>query len=219
MSVYPQLLFVAGPNGAGKSTFSKKLSQPGAVIFDVDQIIPRIKAQSPDMPQKEVYQAATQEFFNQAASAVRQRRHFTLETNFRDEQLMDIVAQFKQHGYITSMIYLALKSIKESTSRVNQRVKNGGHHVDFKNIKQNYDLGLEYLQRFADRFDKLEILDTSGDLIRLRSLLRVQENQLVYFTNDPPEWIEPILNEIAARFRSNDRGYDDDESWSRGRGR
>jgi dephospho-CoA kinase len=36
----PQLLFVAGPNGAGKSTFSKTFSKPGAIIFDVDKVIP-----------------------------------------------------------------------------------------------------------------------------------------------------------------------------------
>jgi predicted ABC-type ATPase len=46
MSNNPQLLFVAGPNGAGKSTFSKELSEPDAVIFDVDKVIARIKAQS-----------------------------------------------------------------------------------------------------------------------------------------------------------------------------
>ena len=51
----PQLLFVAGPNGAGKSTFSKELSLPGAVIFDVDKVIARIEAQSPGIPKKQVY--------------------------------------------------------------------------------------------------------------------------------------------------------------------
>lgn len=219
MSVYPQLLFVAGPNGAGKSTFSKELSKPGAVIFDVDKVVAHIKAQSPGMPKKQIYQAATDEFFKQVTDAVRQRRHFTLETNFRDKQLMDIVAEFKRHGYTTSMVYLTLENIDQSVSRVNQRVKHGGHYVDLKNIKENYDLGLAYLERFADRFDNLEILDASDNLFQLRSLLSVQQNQLMHLTNVAPEWIKPILNEIAARFNSNDRGTDDDQAWSRGRGR
>ena len=105
----PQLLFVAGPNGAGKSTYSRDLSEPGAIIFDVDKVIARIEAQSPSMPKKNVYQAATEEFFNQATEAVRHKQHFTLETNFRDDQLSDIVAQFKQYGYTTNMVYLTLK--------------------------------------------------------------------------------------------------------------
>lgn len=44
MSNNPQFLIIAGPNGAGKSTFSNKLSEPGAVIFDVDKVIARIEA-------------------------------------------------------------------------------------------------------------------------------------------------------------------------------
>lgn len=66
MSNNPLLLFVAGPNGAGKSTYSKDLSEPGAIIFDVDKVIARIEAQSPGMSKKQVYDAATQEFFEQA---------------------------------------------------------------------------------------------------------------------------------------------------------
>jgi predicted ABC-type ATPase len=127
MSDNPQLLFVAGPNGAGKSTFSKDLSEPDAVIFDVDKVIARIEAQSPDMPKKQVYEEATEDFFKQATAAVNDKRHFTLETNFRDDNLADIVAEFKRHGYTTNMIYLTLKNINQSIYRVNQRVENGGH--------------------------------------------------------------------------------------------
>ena len=221
MSNNPQLLFVAGPNGAGKSTFSKLLSEPDAVIFDVDKIIARLEARSPDMPKKQIYQEATNEFFNQATAAVKQQRHFTLETNFRDHQLMDIVAEFKRFGYTTNMIYLTLKNIKESTSRVNQRVKNGGHYVDHDNITKNYNQGLQYLVHFADRFDNLEIVDASGTFGQLRSLLSIQQNRIVHITDNLPEWIKPELNNIADRFRPNDRDIDNDETWSRppGRGR
>jgi len=93
MSNNPQLLFVAGPNGAGKSTFSKELSEPGAIIFDVDKVIARIEAQSPGIPKKKVYEEATKEFFNQANDAIRQKRHFTLETNFRDKELVSCQLQ------------------------------------------------------------------------------------------------------------------------------
>jgi predicted ABC-type ATPase len=134
MSNNPQLLFVAGPNGAGKSTYSKDLSEPGAIIFDVDKVIARTEAQSPDMPKKQVYDAATQEFFKQANEAVRHKQHFTLETNFRDKELVDIADEFKRYGYTANMVYLTLENIDQSTSRVNERVLDGGHFVDHKNI-------------------------------------------------------------------------------------
>ncbi len=200
MSANPQLLFVAGPNGAGKSTFSKNISEPGAVIFDVDKVIARIEAQWPDMPQKQVYQEATNEFFKQVAGAVKQKQHFTLETNFRDENLLDIVAEFKRHGYTANMIYMTLKSVKESVSRVNQRVKNGGHYVDLNNIEQNYTLGLQYLESFAHRFDNLEIITTSGDDFQIRSLLSIRQQKLVYLSTDLPFEIEDIIKRIVDQF-------------------
>lgn len=204
MSNNPQLLFVAGPNGAGKSTFSKELSEPDAIIFDVDIVVARIEAQSPDMPKKRVYEDATKEFLKQAIAAVENKRHFTLETNFRDDDLIDIVAEFKRYGYTTNMIYLTLESIDQSVFRVNQRVKNGGHFVDLKTIEQNYKLGLQYLEKYADRFDNLEIINASGDFGKMRSLLSVQEKKLVYLNEYLPNWIENELTNIASHYKNND---------------
>jgi predicted ABC-type ATPase len=219
MSNNPQLLYVAGPNGAGKSTFSKDLSEPGAIIFDVDKVIARIEAQSPDMPKKQVYDTATQEFFNQANEAVRLQQHFTLETNFRDKELVDIAAQFKEYGYTTNMVYLTLESIEESISRVKERVLDGGHFVDHKNILLNYHEGLQYLERFADSFDKLAIINSSKDPGKFKSLLKIENQQLVYVADDLPVGVEQTIINIADRYNS--RRLDDDENRgpTRGRGR
>jgi predicted ABC-type ATPase len=211
MSNNPQLLYVAGPNGAGKSTFSKELSEPGAIIFDVDKVIARIEAQSPGMPKKKVYDTATQEFFNKANEAIRLKQYFTLETNFRDKELVDIAAQFKRYGYTTNMVYLTLESIEQSTVRVNERVLDGGHFVDHKNILLNYNEGLQYLERFANRFDKLEIIHNLKDRGKFKSLLNIENQQLVYLSADLPAGVEQTVINIADLYRNNSRGEDDDE--------
>ena len=221
MSNNPQLLYVAGPNGAGKSTFSKELSAPGAIIFDADKVIARIEAQAPGMPKKKVYDTATQEFFNQAKEAIRLKQHFTLETNFRDAELMDIAQEFKRYGYTTNMVYLTLDSIEQSIYRVNNRVLNGGHFVDHKNIRLNYDEGLQYLERFADGFDNLEIVDGSKDFGGFKSLLSRKQQELVYLSTDLPASVKQTILNIADRYRNNSRDEDNDEeqSWDYGRGR
>jgi len=216
MSNNPQLLYVAGPNGAGKSTFSRDFSEPGAVIFDVDKVIARIEAQSPSMPKKQVYDTATQEFFKQANEAVRLKQHFTLETNFRDEGLVDIVAQFKRRGYTTSLLYLTLDSIEQSMSRVNKRVLNGGHFVDNKNIVLNFNEGLQYLERFASHFDKLEIIHGSKVPGKFRCLLNVENQQLVYLSSNLPADLELTIINIAGRFRDKSKGEDNDEDQDSG---
>jgi predicted ABC-type ATPase len=109
----------------------------------------------PDMPQKQVYQAAALGFFDQAAESTRQKQHFTLETNFQDEQLVDIVAAFKRSGYTTNMVYMMLKNIKESVSRVNQRIKNGRNYVDHKNISPTHNMSLHRLNNRQQQAGKL----------------------------------------------------------------
>jgi predicted ABC-type ATPase len=200
MSNHPQLLFVAGPNGAGKSTFSKELSEPGAVVFDVDKVVARIEAQSSHKPKKEVYEDATKEFFEQAIAAITDRRHFTLETNFRDKNLLKIVAEFKRYGYTTNMIYLTLENIEQSIDRVNERVSSGGHYVDHETIKQNYDLGLQFLERYAESFDNLEIIDASGSTWQLRSLLSIQNRNLKHVSERVNERVAKTVNAIAEKF-------------------
>jgi predicted ABC-type ATPase len=120
LSENPQLLIVGGPNGAGKSTHSKDLSQPGAIIFDADKVIARIEARFPDIPRESIHFAARQEFLDQVDDAIIHKRHFTIETNFRDYELMETVAHFKRHGYRTDMIYLTLKSVNQSFGRVKE---------------------------------------------------------------------------------------------------
>jgi predicted ABC-type ATPase len=210
MSNKPQLLYVAGPNGAGKSTFSKELSEPGAIIFDVDKVIARIEAQSPGMPKKKVYDMATQEFFNMANEAIRLKQHFTLETNFRDKELMDIAARFKRYAYTTNMLYLTLENIEESTSRVKERVLDGGHFVDHKNILLNYHEGLQYLERFADRFDKL-VIYSSKEPGQFHSLLHIENQQVVYLNAELPAGVAQTVINIANLYRDISRGEDNDE--------
>jgi len=221
MSNNPQLLYVAGPNGAGKSTFSKELSAPGAIIFDADKVIARIEALSPGMPKKKVYDTATMEFFNQAKEAIRLKQHFTLETNFRDAELMDIAQEFKRHGYTTNMVYLTLDSIEQSIYRVNKRVLNGGHFVDHKNIQLNYDEGLLYLERYAASFDNLEIVDSSKDFSEFRSLLSIKQQELIFLSTNLPASVEQTIINIADRYRNNSRDKDNDEEqgWDYRRGR
>jgi len=124
-----------------------------------------------------------------------------------------------QYGYTTNMVYLALESIEESISRVKERVLDGGHFVDHKNILLNYNEGLQYLERFADSFDKLAIIYSSKDPGKFKSLLNIENKQLVYLSDDLPAGVRPIVINIADRYNS--RGLDDDEKRgpTRGRGR
>lgn len=113
------------------------------------------------------------------------------------------------------MVYLTLDSIEQSIYRVNKRVLNGGHFVDHKNIRLNYDEGLQYLERFADGFDNMDIVDGSKDFGEFKSLLSIKQQKLIYLSTSLPVGVEQTVINIANRFRDNSRGEGNDEEQGR----
>jgi predicted ABC-type ATPase len=196
----PQLLIIAGPNGAGKSTLSRDLAPEGAFVFDPDQERAKIEAKFPDLPAESIDYALNQCFFDCIHDVLADREDFVLETNFRDSSLMDTVSRFKEQGYAVNMIYMVLSGLSQSIDRVSFRVKNGGHFVDNESIRTNYIEGLKNLNYFADRFDNLEIVDSSTYLSKLRTLLSVQQRHIIFLESNLPKWIKNEITAIAGQF-------------------
>ncbi len=212
----PQLLIIAGGNGAGKSTFSKDLSSVDAFIFDADKEIAKIEARYPGLPAESISYAVDQYFLDCVDSALTNSRDFTIETNFRDAGLMNIVNRFQENGYTISMVYLGLSDIQQSMDRVTARVAGSGHFVDTDSIRYNFEEGLKNLVYFADRFDNVEFIDASGGLNELKSLLSVQNRQLIFFADYPPEWAKQSLAQISRHFSPHAPDRDDDMEIKRG---
>lgn len=214
----PQLLIIAGPNGAGESTLSKDLAPEGAFIFDPDQERAKIEAKFPDLPAASIDYALNQYFFDCIQNILNDREDFVLETNFRDSSLMETVARFKERDYNVNLIFLVLSGLSQSIDRVNIRVKNGGHFVDGESIRVNYLEGLKNLNYFADRFDNLEILDSSAYLSELRTLLSIQQKHIIFLESNLPKWIKNAVTAIAQQFKENLLRQDNNKQLRRFRG-
>jgi len=193
----PQLLIIAGPNGAGKSTYSKDLSHEGAVIFDADKEIAILEAKFPGLPSDSVFYGLQQVFSEQVELALQRRIDLTIENNFRDNSLLDIIERFRSKGYEVGMVYLLLSSIAQSKDRVAVRVKNGGHFISNNDIMINYTEGLKNLVFFASRFNHLELIDASGNYLSLRPLLSIRSGILNFHATNMPSWAEQTVRAVA----------------------
>lgn len=211
----PQLLIVAGPNGAGKSTFSKDLSAAGAFIFDADKEAAKIEALYPGLPGESVSYAVEQYFQDCIIQAISKKADFTVETNLRDTGLMNIVNRFKENNYVANIIYIGLGNVKQSMDRVTARAKGGGHFVDTNSIHYNYVEGLKNFEYLADRFDNLDFIDASGNLYELKSLLSVQDRNVVFVSNDLPKWANAVILSIVKRFGPSLPNRGDDSEYRR----
>lgn len=149
--------------------------------------------------------------------ALKRRTDLTIETNFRDHGLMATVSQFQQKGYTASLIYLGLTSIEQSIDRVQHRVSQGGHFADNHSIRYNYTEGLNNLAFFAERFDAVRVIDTSGDYLNLRTIYRSVGREIIFLSEQVPNWVADTLSTMVSNLRlEQKRKQDDDENRNRG---
>jgi len=205
----PQLMVIAGPNGAGKSTVSINFAGKDAILYDPDKESQKIYDKYAQLPSESFYYFINSHFQDTILKAIKTRKDYILETNFRDYQIMEAVEQFKNKGYQTNLMYFLLSSEKASMDRVTERVNDGGHFVDIHSIRLNYNEGLKNLQFFAPRFDRVLLFDGSGRIGDLNPLLNLEGNKIKYISDNIPDWAEPTIQQVMASLLLS-RGPDDD---------
>jgi predicted ABC-type ATPase len=193
----PQLYVFAGPNGAGKSTLSASMVPPGTPIFDGDKELALLRRQFPDVDSGNLYDAVNGHIYEDWKNrAIQSATDCAFETNFRMEQVMKSVEQFKNGGYETRLIFFGLDSIESSVDRVKLRVAQGGHEVSLDNIRENYDKGLKNLGLFYQGFDSVHLYQNYEDreqTIRSVPLMAIENGQIKEQALTLPDWAKALV--------------------------
>jgi predicted ABC-type ATPase len=201
----PDYTIVAGPNGAGKSTFSTILSSADALIFDADKVKAIKEKEYPDLPDESIEMMITSAYWEAEDIAIAEKKDLTVETNLRNEFLINRLSFFKSKGYTTNLIYMLLPDIVTSTERVALRIAQKGHFIDSGSIKYNFEQGLVMLKKHFNMFDTLEIIESSlnNDLAFPKRLLMLKNNNVNFIEPNAPTWATPILDEIVQKLITN----------------
>ena len=195
----PDYTIIAGPNGAGKSTFSKTLSAQEALIFDADSVKTLKEKQYPDLSNESIEAIITASYRETEGVAIKEKRDFTVETNLRNDFLIDRLIYFKEEGYTLNLIFMLLPDVETSIDRVNLRVAQKGHFVDIESIKYNFEYSLKALKQHFKKFDNLILLDSSlNDNLSIPNPLLIIKNNAISFINlNTPFWAKSILAELS----------------------
>lgn len=197
----PDFTIIAGPNGAGKSTYSTILSSADALIFDADKVKAVKEKQYPDLPDESIEMMITSAYWEAEDIAVENKKDLTVETNLRNDFLINRAIFFKDKGYTINLIYMLLPDVETSNDRVSLRIAQNGHFIDSESIKYNFEHGLVTLKDHFKKFDNLKIINSSLDtnLSTLKTLLLVKNNKISFIDPAAPSWAIPILDEIVQK--------------------
>jgi len=205
----PELIIIAGPNGAGKSTNAKdlleRISTEKLESFDFDKRKWDYYKDDFDHELREqmAHNRATDDFSKAVADALKNKKSFCYETNFHDENAMEWPTDFKQAGFQTVLVFLALQNVEKSIERVAVRVMDKGHNVPGNQIKERYKGSIQNVVKHYKEFDRVLLIDSNKESFEI--ILELNKGKVVALntnaSNEMKELFKPVFKDL-------DRGKD-----------
>jgi predicted ABC-type ATPase len=137
----PTLIIIAGPNGAGKTTFAREYLSADERSFEfvnADEI-------AGDFADSDF--RAARSMLWRIDELVENGADFALETTLANLSYAQKIPGWRQRGYLVSLIYLRLGSVKDSIARVRKRVSVGGHDIPEDTIRRRFERSENYFER------------------------------------------------------------------------
>ncbi|MYC65480.1 MAG: hypothetical protein F4X12_04010 [Acidobacteriia bacterium] len=140
----------------------------------------------------------------QIAESIDQRLDFGTESTYSGQSGPALVERVIKAGYRVEGVYLGTNDPQINIDRVGHRVLlSTGHTVDPARIPERWKCCLSNLQRSAERFDSLRLLDNSEhDEFRLPRPVeqcRLERGRVVWQADAPSPWCMNWLRRLGQR--------------------
>lgn len=172
---------VAGVNGVGKSSFTGAKADPSwGVIIDTDSITAGIGGDK-----LKGGRLAVQKIDYCLKTGV----DFTQETTLSGSKTLRTIISAKEKGYYIRLFYIAVNSLGESLSRIENRVKKGGHNIPAADVTRRYEKRFEDLKKILPHCDETRFYDNENGFVYVGEY----RNGYVYTVGDyAPDWIKEL---------------------------
>ena len=161
------ILIIAGPNGAGKTTFARNylLNEADYSTFiNADMIAEGL---SPFNPERAAF-AAGRVMLRMIDDYVRRGESFAFETTLSGRTYARAVSEWQAEGYWVTLCFLRLPTPEMAVSRVRDRVREGGHHVEEEVVRRRFDAGWRNFQQlYRNIVDEWVLYDASQETPRI----------------------------------------------------
>lgn len=175
MAASKHILIIAGPNGAGKTTFARSylLNEADFSTFvNADMIAAGL---DPFNPERAAF-AAGRVMLRMIDEYVRRGESFAFETTLSGRTYARAIPEWQAMGYTVRLCFLRLPSAEMAVSRVQNRVREGGHHVDEDVVRRRFDGGWSNFQQiYRSLVDYWALYDSSETTPQLVSEGRNRE--------------------------------------------
>ena len=144
----PVLIVFAGPNGAGKTTFAEKFCR----TFGLEFI-------NPDKLDAIGKLNKGKQFLSFLHDKLNRKVSFGFETTMSGKWLLPFLEKARRSDYEIGCFYIFVYPVEILKYRIAERVKRGGHFVDFETVKRRYKRSIKnFWYTYRKLFDRWELI-------------------------------------------------------------
>lgn len=112
-------------------------------------------------------------------------KSFAMETTLSGVSEISFIKKAIFHGYKVTVYFISVRSATDNAARVASRVLKGGHDVPIPDIVRRRERSLQNLSFLIDNLPSVVVFDNN---LKIRNILRKQNNKVIYLARDLPEW-------------------------------
>lgn len=174
---------IGGVNGTGKSSLTGVLrgtySDLGVVV-DTDSITERLGGNKLEGGKKAV--AVIDDCLKKGVN-------FTQETTLSGKKTLRTVLRARERDYFIRLYYVAVSSAEESSARIANRVRKGGHNIPERDVIRRFEKRFEDLARILTYCDEVHFYDNENGFAEVGEY----RNGSVLLSGEyVPDWISSL---------------------------
>jgi predicted ABC-type ATPase len=184
---------VGGTNGVGKSTIREELLSPSIPYINADFIAQQLKTQHASLMLAELARQYGSEEIKKYIAA---GESFAFENNLHEAKTFQWLEEMQKSGYRIELFYIGVDNLQITTSRIQERVKRGEHHVPPNEVFARYDNGMKLMRYYFNMPDKILMIDNTN--VRY-TCLEAEKGQILFQLNAVPAWVKNFVVSLESK--------------------
>lgn len=178
---------IGGVNGVGKSSFTgvlKKQRTDLGLIIDADAL--NIKHNGDRIK-------GGKEAAMLISRCLEKGVDFTQETTLSGKKTLKTIIDAKEKNYYIRLYYVAVSSAEESISRIENRVRKGGHSIPEEDVKRRYNKRIDDLMAVLPYCNEVRFYDNENGF---NEVGEYRSGELSITCDTPPQWLLEIKSHL-----------------------
>lgn len=178
---------IGGVNGVGKSSFTGVLKEQTTdlgTIIDVDKITADVGGNP---------LAGGKAALKKIRECIDRGLSFTQETTLSGFKTETTAKEVKGLGYRVRLFYVALDTAEESLSRIENRVRRGGHNIPSDDVIRRFGGRWDAVKKILPYCDQAEFYDNDNGFVKVAEY---RNGELRTVGSKCPQWLQELLQAI-----------------------